>query len=130
VLEEAGQTVRFFSQTYLDDLLAGWRVVMLDHLEITHARANVPASASGASPPGPRPGSSPRPTQRRPFNRVASSHSQPELAVHRADAVLDSCAAHSLSARRGRTARDLFGGTRRSSGPRGCSVFELLPASA
>lgn len=42
VLEEAGQTVRFFSQTYLDDLLTGWRVVMLDHLEITHARANVP----------------------------------------------------------------------------------------
>ena len=41
MLEEAGQTVRFFSQTYLDDLLAGWRVVMLDHLEITHARANV-----------------------------------------------------------------------------------------
>jgi SAM-dependent methyltransferase len=41
VLEEARQTVRFFSQTYLDDLLTGWRVVMLDHLEITHARANV-----------------------------------------------------------------------------------------
>jgi SAM-dependent methyltransferase len=42
VLEEAGQTVRFFSQTYLDDLLTGWRVVMLDHLEITYGRANVP----------------------------------------------------------------------------------------
>jgi hypothetical protein len=47
-----------------------------------------------------------------------------------ADAVLDSCAARSLSARRGLTARDLFGGTWRSSGPRGCSVFGLLPASA
>jgi SAM-dependent methyltransferase len=42
VLEEAGQTVRFFSQTYLDDLLTGWRVVMLDHLEITHGRRSVP----------------------------------------------------------------------------------------
>ena len=42
VLEEAGQTVRFFSQTYLADLLTGWRVVMLDHLEITHGRTNVP----------------------------------------------------------------------------------------
>jgi SAM-dependent methyltransferase len=43
VLEEAGQTVRFFSQTYLDDLLTGWRVVMLDHLEIAHGRLNVPS---------------------------------------------------------------------------------------
>lgn len=42
VLEEAGQTVRFFSRAYLDDLLAGWRVVVLEHLEITHARASVP----------------------------------------------------------------------------------------
>ena len=42
VLEEAGQTVRYFSRTYLDDLLAGWEVVMLDHLEITHGRASVP----------------------------------------------------------------------------------------
>jgi SAM-dependent methyltransferase len=42
VLEEAGQTVRFFSQTYLDDLLTGWRVAMLDHLEIAHERPNVP----------------------------------------------------------------------------------------
>jgi SAM-dependent methyltransferase len=42
VLEEAGQTVRFFSRTYLDDLLTGWQVVMLDHLEITHAREDVP----------------------------------------------------------------------------------------
>lgn len=42
VLEEAGQTVRFFSRPYLDDLLTGWRVVMLDHLEIPHGRTNVP----------------------------------------------------------------------------------------
>jgi SAM-dependent methyltransferase len=42
VLEEAGQTVRFFSRTYLDDLLAGWEVVMLDHVEITHGRPEVP----------------------------------------------------------------------------------------
>jgi SAM-dependent methyltransferase len=42
VLEEAGQAVRFFSRTYLDELLAGWRVVMLDHLEIPHGRTNVP----------------------------------------------------------------------------------------
>jgi len=42
VLEEAGQTVRFFSRGYLDDLLTGWQVVMLDHLEIRDGRANVP----------------------------------------------------------------------------------------
>jgi SAM-dependent methyltransferase len=42
VLEQAGQTVRFFSQAYLDDLLTSWRVVMLDHLEITNGRQNVP----------------------------------------------------------------------------------------
>ena len=42
VLEEAGQTVRFFSRTYLDDLLADWQVVMLDHVEITHGRPDVP----------------------------------------------------------------------------------------
>jgi SAM-dependent methyltransferase len=42
VLEEAGQTVRFFSRTYLDDLLTGWRVVVLEHLEISHGRTNVP----------------------------------------------------------------------------------------
>ena len=42
VLEEAGQTVRFFSRAYLDDLLTGWQVVMLEHLEIAHARPDVP----------------------------------------------------------------------------------------
>jgi SAM-dependent methyltransferase len=42
VLEEAGQTVRFFSRAYLDDLLTSWQVVMLEHLEIAHARPDVP----------------------------------------------------------------------------------------
>jgi SAM-dependent methyltransferase len=42
VLEETGQTVRFFSRAYLEDLLAGWQVVVLDHVEIAHARKNVP----------------------------------------------------------------------------------------
>jgi SAM-dependent methyltransferase len=42
VLEKAGQTVRFFSRTYLDDLLTGWQVVMLDHVGIAQGRANVP----------------------------------------------------------------------------------------
>jgi SAM-dependent methyltransferase len=40
VLEEAGQAVRFFSRAYLDDLLDGWRVVMMDHLEIPHYQTN------------------------------------------------------------------------------------------
>lgn len=42
VLEEAGQTVRYFSRSYLDDLLTGWQVVMLEHVEIRGARPNVP----------------------------------------------------------------------------------------
>jgi SAM-dependent methyltransferase len=42
VLEEAGQTVRFFSPAYLDDLLTGWQIVMLDHVEIPQGRTNVP----------------------------------------------------------------------------------------
>jgi len=42
VLEEAGQTVRYFSRRYLDDLLTGWQVVMLDHVEIQHGRTDVP----------------------------------------------------------------------------------------
>jgi SAM-dependent methyltransferase len=42
VLEEAGQTVRFFSRSYLDDLLTGWQVVMLDHVEIPHETRNEP----------------------------------------------------------------------------------------
>jgi SAM-dependent methyltransferase len=55
VLEEAGQTVRFFSRAYLDDLLNGWHVVMLEHLKITRGRETVPPSASGGLPPGPDP---------------------------------------------------------------------------
>jgi SAM-dependent methyltransferase len=42
VLEKAGQTVRYFSRSYLEDLLTGWRVVMLDHVEIQHGRTDVP----------------------------------------------------------------------------------------
>jgi hypothetical protein len=38
----AGQTIRFLSRTYLDELLVGWHVLMREHLEIAHARANVP----------------------------------------------------------------------------------------
>jgi SAM-dependent methyltransferase len=59
VLEEAGQAVRFFSRTYLDDLLTGWQVVMLDHLEIAHGRTSVPfkrvwrAAARASAPPAP-----------------------------------------------------------------------------
>lgn len=41
VLENSGQTVRFFSRTYLDDLLTGWRVIMLDHVEIPHGLTSV-----------------------------------------------------------------------------------------
>jgi hypothetical protein len=42
VLGKAGQTVRSFLRTYLDDLLIGWRVVVLDHLEIPHECTNEP----------------------------------------------------------------------------------------
>lgn len=42
VLEEGGQTVRFFSRDYLVDLLDGWQVAMMDHLEIAHERTGEP----------------------------------------------------------------------------------------
>jgi hypothetical protein len=42
VLEQAGQTVRFFSHDYLDDLLAPWHVVAMDHLEIPHEGTDEP----------------------------------------------------------------------------------------
>jgi SAM-dependent methyltransferase len=42
VLEEAGQTIRFFSHDYLVDLLASWQVVTMDHLEIEHERTHEP----------------------------------------------------------------------------------------
>jgi hypothetical protein len=32
----AGQTVRYFLRTYVNDLLTDWQVIMLDHLEIPH----------------------------------------------------------------------------------------------
>jgi len=42
VLEEAGQTVRFFSHSYLSALLASWDAVEVDHLEIAHERTQEP----------------------------------------------------------------------------------------
>jgi SAM-dependent methyltransferase len=42
VLEEAGQTVRFFSHAYLADILAGWEMVMQDHLEMADERTGEP----------------------------------------------------------------------------------------
>ena len=42
VLEEAGQTVRYFPRAYLDDLLTGWQVVVLDHVEIPHEETGEP----------------------------------------------------------------------------------------
>jgi SAM-dependent methyltransferase len=39
VLEAAGQTVRYFSNAYLVDLLASWQVVTLDHRELEHRHA-------------------------------------------------------------------------------------------
>jgi SAM-dependent methyltransferase len=40
VLEEAGQTVRYFSHGYLVDLLATWHIVTLEHLEIDYGHAH------------------------------------------------------------------------------------------
>jgi len=42
VLEEAGQTVRFFSEEYVRMLLAGCEIVILEHLEIPHRKTNEP----------------------------------------------------------------------------------------
>jgi len=42
VLEESGQTVRFFSREYLDELLSGWRVIELVHVEIEDAETGEP----------------------------------------------------------------------------------------
>jgi SAM-dependent methyltransferase len=39
VLEAAGQTVRYFSNAYLVDLLASWQIVTLDHRELEHRHA-------------------------------------------------------------------------------------------
>ena len=36
VVEESGQTVRFFSETYLRELLAGWQQVQLVPVQVPH----------------------------------------------------------------------------------------------
>lgn len=42
VLEEAGQTVRFFSRHYLLDVLEGWAVEELEHVEIAENETGAP----------------------------------------------------------------------------------------
>jgi SAM-dependent methyltransferase len=42
VLEQAGQTVRYFSRDYLRELLAEWEILQLDHLEIHHDSTRAP----------------------------------------------------------------------------------------
>lgn len=42
VLEESGQTVRFFSREYLDELLSGWRAIEVVHVEIEDADTGEP----------------------------------------------------------------------------------------
>jgi SAM-dependent methyltransferase len=42
VLEEAGQTVRFFSREYLTDLLRTWEIVTLEHVELDDQKTGEP----------------------------------------------------------------------------------------
>ncbi len=42
VLEVAGQAVRFFSRGYVEELLSGWDVLRLDHVEIADQRTRQP----------------------------------------------------------------------------------------
>lgn len=42
VLEEGGQAVRFFPREYLLELLAGWEVVELEHVEIRDRETGEP----------------------------------------------------------------------------------------
>ena len=42
VLQEGDRTARYFSRAYLDDLLADWQVLMMDHLEIPHWQTGEP----------------------------------------------------------------------------------------
>jgi ubiquinone/menaquinone biosynthesis C-methylase UbiE len=42
VLEEVGQTVRFFSREYLLDLLRGWTLIELEHIEIEDRETGEP----------------------------------------------------------------------------------------
>jgi SAM-dependent methyltransferase len=70
VLEQAGQTVRYFSRAYVVELLANWQIVRLEHRELEHQHAGDSfrkrvwcVAARKASPYGRRPGpaSAPRP---------------------------------------------------------------------
>jgi hypothetical protein len=42
VLEESGQTMHFFSDAYLRDLLAGWSELSLIAAQIAHQRTGEP----------------------------------------------------------------------------------------
>jgi SAM-dependent methyltransferase len=42
VLEESGQTMHFFSEAYLRELLRGWRELRLDRVEIMHRKTGEP----------------------------------------------------------------------------------------
>jgi hypothetical protein len=42
VLEEGGQTVRFFPRAYLLELLAGWEILELEHVEIADEHTGEP----------------------------------------------------------------------------------------
>lgn len=42
VLEESGQTMRFFSGAYLRELLREWRELRLDRVEIAHRETGEP----------------------------------------------------------------------------------------
>jgi SAM-dependent methyltransferase len=42
VVEESGQTMHFFSEEYLRELLAGWRELHLDSVQVPHRRTGEP----------------------------------------------------------------------------------------
>ena len=42
MVEEDGRTIRFFSEAYLRDVLAVWREVSLDLVEIVHESTGEP----------------------------------------------------------------------------------------
>ena len=49
VAEESGQTMHFFSEAYLRELLAGWQAVRLVPVPIPHRETGEPLSTSGAA---------------------------------------------------------------------------------
>jgi SAM-dependent methyltransferase len=49
VLEESGQTVRFFSGEYLRSVLADWRIEEMTHVEILNSATGRPLSVCGGS---------------------------------------------------------------------------------